>query len=55
MWVIECQILYFLVYMFLVYADTGYSLEDLPEEMDDRGDRWERIREIRAGSVTWWS
>ena len=35
-------------------ADTEYSLEDLPGAMDDR-DRWqERVREIRAGSMTWW-
>ena len=35
-------------------ADTGYGLEDLLGTMDDR-DRWrERVREICAGSVTWW-
>ena len=37
-------------------GDTKYSLEDLPEVMDDR-DEWrererERVREIRASSVT---
>ena len=35
-------------------VDTGCNLEDLPGAMDDR-DRWqERVREVRAGSVTWW-
>ena len=35
-------------------ADTGCSLEDLPEAMDDR-ERWqERVREIRADGTTWW-
>ena len=35
-------------------ADPGYSLEKLPGEMDDR-DWWqEKVREIRAGSATWW-
>ena len=29
-------------------ADTGCSLEDLPEAMDDR----ERVRNIRANGVT---
>ena len=28
-------------------ADTGYSL-------DDRDGWWDRVREIRAGSLTWW-
>ena len=36
-------------------ADTGCSLEDLWEAMDDRDEWWERVREIRAGSATgWW-
>ena len=35
-------------------ADIGCSLEDLPEAMDDRDGWRERVREIRAGSVTWW-
>ena len=35
-------------------ADTGCSLEDRPEEMDDREEWWERVREIRADGVTWW-
>ena len=34
-------------------ADVGYSLEDLPEEMDDREGWWERVRDIRADGVTW--
>ena len=36
-------------------ADTGYSLEDLTGTMDHRDGWWERVREIRAGSETWWS
>ena len=35
-------------------ADTGYSLEDLPGAMDDRGSWRERVREIRARSAWWW-
>ena len=35
-------------------TDTGYSLEDLPDIMDDRDGRWERVRKICAGSATWW-
>ena len=35
-------------------ADTGYSLEDLSGTMDDRDGWRERVREIRAGSATWW-
>ena len=34
--------------------DTGCSPEDLPAAMNDR-EKWrERVRDIRAGSVTWW-
>ena len=34
--------------------DTGCSLEDLPEAMDDR-EKWrERVRDIRACGMTWW-
>ena len=34
--------------------DTGCSLEDLPEEMNDR-EKWrERVRDIRASGTTWW-
>ena len=33
-------------------ADTGCSLEDLPEAMDDREGWRERVREIRAAGVT---
>ena len=29
-------------------ANTGCSLEDLPEAMDDREGWWERVREIRT-------
>ena len=35
-------------------ADTGCSLEDLPGAMDDRDVWQERVREIRASSVTWY-
>ena len=35
-------------------ADSGCSLEDQPEVMDDR-ERWrERVRVIRADGATWW-
>ena len=34
--------------------DTGCSPEDLPEAMNDR-EKWrERVRDIRAGGMTWW-
>ena len=34
--------------------DMGYSSEDLPEVMNDR-EKWrERVRDIRASSMTWW-
>ena len=35
-------------------VDTGCSPEDLPEAMDDREGWRERVRDIRADSVTWW-
>ena len=35
-------------------ADTRWSLEDLLGAMDDKDGWWERIREIRASSMTWW-
>ena len=41
-------------YIKQLYADTGCSPEDLPEAMDDRERRRERVRDIRADSVTWW-
>ena len=35
--------------------DTGCSPEDLPGAMNDM-DKWrEKVRDIRAGSTTWWS
>ena len=34
--------------------DTGCSPEDLPEAMNDREKWWERVRDIRATSTTWW-
>ena len=34
--------------------DTGCSLEDLPEAMNDR-EKWRgRVRDIHANSTTWW-
>ena len=41
-------------YIQQVSADTGCSLEDLPEAMDGREGLRERVREIRADSTTWW-
>ena len=35
-------------------ADTGCSPEDLLEAMNDREEWRERVRDIRADSVTWW-
>ena len=35
-------------------ADTGCSPKDLLEAMDNREDWRERVRDIRADSVTWW-
>ena len=34
--------------------DTECSPEDLPEAMNDREKWWERVRDIRASSITWW-
>ena len=34
--------------------DKGCSPEDLPKAMDDREVWWEKVRNIRADSVTWW-
>ena len=34
--------------------DTGCNPEDLPEAMNDREKRRERVRDIRAGGATWW-
>ena len=39
-------------YILQLCADTGCSPEDLPEAMDDREGWRERIRDIRADSVT---
>ena len=35
-------------------ADRRYSPEDLPEAMDDREGRQERVRDICADATTWW-
>ena len=34
--------------------DTACSHEDLPEAMNDREEWRERVRDIRAGGMTWW-
>ena len=34
--------------------DMGCSPEDLQEVMNDREKWWERVRDIRASSMTWW-
>ena len=41
-------------YIQQLYADTGCSLEDLQEAMDDREGWRERVRDICADSATWW-
>ena len=41
-------------YIHQVCTNTGYSLENLPGVMDDKNGWWERVREICAGSPTWW-
>ena len=41
-------------YLQKLSTDTGPSLEDLPEAMDDKEERWERVREIHASSMKWW-
>ena len=41
-------------YIQQLYEDTGCSPEDLPEAMNDREKRRERVRDIRASSTTWW-
>ena len=34
--------------------DTDCNPEDQPEAMNDREKWWERVRDIRAGGMTWW-
>ena len=41
-------------YILQLCANTGCSLEDLLEVMDDREGWQEKVREIRAGGETWW-
>ena len=41
-------------YILQLCADMGCSLEDLSEAMDDREGWRERVRDIRADSMTWW-
>ena len=35
-------------------ADSRCTLEDLLGPLDNRDEWWERVREIRASSTTWW-
>ena len=42
------------VYIQQLCANTGCSLEDLSGAMDDKDGWQERVREIHAGSATWW-
>ena len=41
-------------YIQLVCADTGGSLENLPDAMDDNEGWWERVRGLCADGATWW-
>ena len=42
-------------YIQQLYEDTGCCIEDLPEVMNDRAEWRERVRDIRATSMTcWW-
>ena len=41
-------------YVQLLCADTGSSLEDLPEATDNREGWRKMVKEIRAGGTTWW-
>ena len=41
-------------YLQQLCTDTGCSLEEMPGAMDDREGWREKIRKIRASSVTWW-
>ena len=41
-------------YLLQLCTDTGCSLENLPEKMDDRDEWRERVREIRLNGTTWW-
>ena len=41
-------------YLQQLYANTGCSLEDLPEAMDNKEGWGEKVGEIRDGGATWW-
>ena len=41
-------------YIRQLFADIGCSFEEIPEAIDDREGRREKVRDIRADSVTWW-
>ena len=42
-------------YLQQLCTGRGCSLEDLPQAMNDRDGWQERVREIRASSMLWWS
>ena len=42
------------IYIKQLCEDTGCSPEDLPEAMNDREKRQERVRDIHASGTTWW-
>ena len=41
-------------YIQQLFEDTGCSLEELSEAMNDREKGRERVRDIRASDTTWW-
>ena len=41
-------------YLHQHHTDTGCSLQDQPEAMDNRNEWQEKVREIRANGMTWW-
>ena len=41
-------------YIYQLWVDTGFRLEDLPKVMADR-DKWqERVKKICVVSIQWW-
>ena len=42
------------IYIQQLCEDTGCSPEDLPEAMNEREKCRDRVRDIRAGAMTWW-
>ena len=41
------------IFLLQLCSDTGYSLEDLPETMNDRDEWRESVKEIHASGTTW--